>query len=219
MFLSLLPYLISGAASIGSAFIQNFGAKSRQDQMNAYNTPSAQMARYGAAGLNPNLIYGQGTPGNQPGPVPYSAPTVDPAELLQKYHAVHLTKAMVRHHNVSSGAEELSSFYKKLQGEATRPFLDRNAEYSSEMLKHRIAQMVTSTHGLHLGNVNRSIEADLKRMQLHNLGLDSLIKGNTINEGLYYQGSRKQYGIEKGDNVFLRGAYRMLEYLKSQRPK
>lgn len=31
---------------------------------NAYNTPSAQMARFAAGGLNPNLIYGQGSSGN-----------------------------------------------------------------------------------------------------------------------------------------------------------
>lgn len=29
-----------------------------------YNSPKSQMARYAEAGLNPNLIYGQGTPGN-----------------------------------------------------------------------------------------------------------------------------------------------------------
>ena len=33
-------------------------------QQNAYNSPSSQMARYTAAGLNPNLIYGQGSNGN-----------------------------------------------------------------------------------------------------------------------------------------------------------
>lgn len=31
---------------------------------NEYNTPQAQMKRFKEAGLNPNLIYGQGTPGN-----------------------------------------------------------------------------------------------------------------------------------------------------------
>lgn len=32
---------------------------------NAYNTPQQQMSRFQQAGLNPNLIYGQGNPGNQ----------------------------------------------------------------------------------------------------------------------------------------------------------
>lgn len=33
-------------------------------QQNEYNTPEAQMARFQKAGLNPNLIYGQGSSGN-----------------------------------------------------------------------------------------------------------------------------------------------------------
>lgn len=35
------------------------------DKANAYNSPKSQMERFSEAGLNPNLIYGQGTPGNQ----------------------------------------------------------------------------------------------------------------------------------------------------------
>lgn len=34
------------------------------NQQNAYNSPKAQMERFQEAGLNPHLIYGQGTPGN-----------------------------------------------------------------------------------------------------------------------------------------------------------
>lgn len=42
---------------------------------NAYNSPEAQMARYEAAGLNKNLVYGQGTPGNM-----QSAPQLQAAQ-------------------------------------------------------------------------------------------------------------------------------------------
>lgn len=38
------------------------------DKQNKYNTPANQMARFQEAGLNPNLIYGQGNPGNQSSP-------------------------------------------------------------------------------------------------------------------------------------------------------
>lgn len=34
------------------------------NMQNAYNSPAAQMQRFQDAGLNPNLVYGQGTPGN-----------------------------------------------------------------------------------------------------------------------------------------------------------
>lgn len=49
---------------------------------NAYNTPEAQMARFKAGGLNPNLIYGQGTGGNASSPAPYQ-----PADMQYRYEA------------------------------------------------------------------------------------------------------------------------------------
>lgn len=49
-----------------------------QAEQNAYNAPAAQMQRYQDARLNPNLIYGQGTPGNQPSVIPY--PSITPTD-------------------------------------------------------------------------------------------------------------------------------------------
>lgn len=51
---------------------------------NEYNTPSAQMARYEAAGLNPNLIYGNGSAsaGNSSSPATgFEAPRLQRAEV------------------------------------------------------------------------------------------------------------------------------------------
>lgn len=42
---------------------QNFDFR-MWNEMNRYNSPQAQMARFAEAGLNPHLIYGKGTPGN-----------------------------------------------------------------------------------------------------------------------------------------------------------
>lgn len=66
---------IGAGGNIASSVISNIGSKNRQREankwnreswhmQNAYNTPAAQMARFKAAGLNPNLIYGQGNSGN-----------------------------------------------------------------------------------------------------------------------------------------------------------
>lgn len=86
------------AASIGMQLLQNNANRRAQERANRYNkeaadtayqremqllkyqldynTPSAQMQRFKDAGLNPNLIYGQGSPGNmQSAPnVPVQAP-------------------------------------------------------------------------------------------------------------------------------------------------
>lgn len=42
-----------------------------------YNTPSEQMKRFKEAGLNPNLMYGMGTPGNVQQYPQYQAPNID----------------------------------------------------------------------------------------------------------------------------------------------
>lgn len=47
------------------AEFQNEANQEAIDRQNAYNSPQSQMARYSQAGLNPNLIYSQGSPGNQ----------------------------------------------------------------------------------------------------------------------------------------------------------
>lgn len=43
---------------------------------NAYNSPAEQMKRFGAAGLNPHLIYGQGNAGNAGSMPQYHAPNL-----------------------------------------------------------------------------------------------------------------------------------------------
>ena len=45
-------------------YLQRDLDKEMWDYQNAYNTPAQQMARFKDAGLNPALMYGQGTPGN-----------------------------------------------------------------------------------------------------------------------------------------------------------
>lgn len=46
------------------------------NRQNVYNDPSAQMQRLKDAGLNPNLMYGQGTTGNATSSPDYNAPTL-----------------------------------------------------------------------------------------------------------------------------------------------
>ncbi|WNK13918.1 MAG: DNA pilot protein [Microvirus sp.] len=49
---------------------------------NAYNSPEAQMKRFKDAGLNPNLIYGQGSSGNAQQLPRYQAPQVEYVKQL-----------------------------------------------------------------------------------------------------------------------------------------
>lgn len=79
--------------------------KSRQwnekmmDKMNEYNSPKAQMERFDEAGLNPHLIYGQGTPGNQPSPVQgkFGLPPLPVPNMLAMYNDFRLKNAQIDH--------------------------------------------------------------------------------------------------------------------------
>lgn len=55
---------------------------------NMYNSPAEQMKRFGAAGLNPHLIYGQGSSGNANNFPQYQAPNVQYRYQAPAYGAV-----------------------------------------------------------------------------------------------------------------------------------
>ena len=60
-------------------------------EQNAYNTPSAQMERLAAAGLNPNLVYGSGS---VVGNAAERAPSSATADLNYNYAALQLPQAL-----------------------------------------------------------------------------------------------------------------------------
>jgi len=79
------------------------------NQQNEYNSPKNQMARFQSAGLNPNLIYGQGSPGNQTSPLSY--PDIkpanfqarkDPSEVLAAVNQQRITDAQVNATNATT---------------------------------------------------------------------------------------------------------------------
>lgn len=57
---------------------------------NEYNSPTQQMARIRAAGLNPNLVYGNGVTGNNSGSTPQYEPAKFNAPTMQAYRGWNL---------------------------------------------------------------------------------------------------------------------------------
>lgn len=55
-----------------------------QDMQNKYNSPENQVERLNRAGLSPNLMYGQVSPGNQTSPVAYNAPAFSASRMLDQ---------------------------------------------------------------------------------------------------------------------------------------
>lgn len=133
------------------------------NRQNQYNSPSSQMGRFKEAGLNPNLIYGQGTPGNATQLPQYQAPQyqstptvpVDPGPVVSQYmntaqqHASRdLTKQQIE---VQEATEVLATAraagvwndntIKGLEAEISRHILERRGGSISEIADGRIAGM------------------------------------------------------------------------------
>lgn len=138
--------IIGGVQSIGNLFTQNANRK-RQQRHNRqlaelqhkqnmellkyqldYNTPSAQMQRYKDAGLNPHLIYGQGSSGNMASAPQY--PTIQPTDMsitlpnmLEMYQRVAQTDLIKTQADLNSikGQEAVENTQlKKVQAELAR---------------------------------------------------------------------------------------------------
>jgi len=95
------------------------------DRMNAYNTPANQMARFKDAGLNPHLIYGQGSPGNQSSPLTYpDVKTPDFQSMFAQFgpllNQTALTSAQVNATNAKTEQTYAVTAIKKVEEQVLR---------------------------------------------------------------------------------------------------
>nr|QJB21633.1 MAG: DNA pilot protein [Microvirus sp.] len=98
------------------------------NRANQYNTPASQMDRFRQAGLNPNLIYGQGSSGNSPNALPrYQAPSMrydnppplNPSMALSAFQDYRLKTAQVDNLQAHNKTIALENGIKALQLEKT----------------------------------------------------------------------------------------------------
>lgn len=141
---ALLAAAIAAGASIWSAHKSSKDNKNNakfqaaqnkkllEDQLE-YNKPKNQMARFQEAGLNPNLIYGQGSPGNQSAPSTY--PDIRPTDVsgyagvagaIPAYNQTRLADAQVQATNASTMQKNALTELNKMQAQvlAKNPLLD-----------------------------------------------------------------------------------------------
>lgn len=101
-------------------------------EMNEYNTPANQMRRFQEAGLNPHLIYGQGTPGNQSQPVRHAdiRPT-DYQSLMEALPLINqtaMTQAQVQATNAQTVRTHVMTELNKMQ----KRLIERNPLLNDE---------------------------------------------------------------------------------------
>lgn len=231
------PLLAAGIGAAGSLLgniFGNTGARRRQDRankqnikfwnmQNAYNSPTSQMERLREAGLNPNLIYGQGAKGatgQSERIAPSKAPEFkisNPLQNITQFADVNVKKAQVDNLKAQTTNAEQETILKAAQtaGIGIKTKRDKFGLNLDTALLNTSMQAATA-------NV-RKMEAQSIQIEL-----DNSIKSESkkaIVKDLYYKGENakatlkgtefqnvlkelevqlKQIGIERNDPWYFR---------------
>lgn len=206
------------------------------NRQNAYNSPEAQMARYKAAGLNPNSIYGSGagSSGNATQLPKYNAPSlqynyrplVDVPQMLGVYQDFRMRQAQID--NVKAQTENVRS---RTLSEAGRNVLlgaqGKTAEWDLERRQY-LAPYDAAIRGNEAMASEAKLQQEWQRLALMNQDqllkhLETSYKENAITQqGVdterkqaelafsKYRNEWMKMGVTGSDNVLLRVFVRML---------
>lgn len=102
---------------------QRADAKADWNLQNEYNSPAAQMARLKAAGLNPNLVYGNGADAQSSGTVrssgvpgaQFDAPKFSPGDAMAGYYNTKIQQATYDNLRMQNTVQEQEALLKAAQ--------------------------------------------------------------------------------------------------------
>jgi hypothetical protein len=157
------------------------------NMQNAYNAPTAQMSRLRQAGLNPNLVYGNGVTGNSAG----SAPQYEPAKI-QRAH-------MEPYRGWNLGLSDAASLYMAAR--------QNKAQVENMEAQNKLIREQARTEGIRQGNIAMStarsgFDLNLAR-QLRDVSIDRAIAEKNLaearNAGSWTDANRKvlQYELDR----------------------
>ncbi len=141
--------VLSTAGSLFGNMINNRGARRAEaraneqnikfwNMQNAYNHPAQQMQRFKDAGLNPNLIYGKGTPGNAEQITGAKAPeyTMDnPLSNITDFADVKSKEAQKNNLNSQTANVSMDTLVKAQNLRSKTKEADNLIKYSGDMLE------------------------------------------------------------------------------------
>lgn len=202
------------------------------DKQNEYNSPANQMERYGEAGLNPNLIYSQGQPGQQTQHASYEP------QREMKFNAMAIPDLIGMYQNFSMKQAQIDNVkaqtantYEKTMNEAVRNYIlklqgkrgdielaqrEHTAPYQAAIIGNqaRASEAKLMQEWQKLANMERTgqqqlLDQEYKRKAMTAVDLDNEKRQADI---IYkkYQNQWAQYGINGSDNILLRILVRMM---------
>lgn len=176
---------ITGVVGLGQGLIQQNAQKNEnmriaqfQAQANErylreqqeYNSPENQMARFQEAGLNPNLVYGQGNPGNQSAPL--SSPDVKPRDfsslmnMAQLFNQTKMVESQVAAQNANTIKSAAQSELARLQSLV----LQKNPLLNSTAYNAIISSLISSADVKASESKIKGQEADWKTKSIEITG-------------------------------------------------
>ena len=214
---SIIPSIIGTAGSllggVGSIIGQNaqnkanlrladyqFGKNVEMWKMqNAYNAPSAQMDRLKAAGLNPNLIYGEGVNGST-GNATGTAPSYSPPDIKKDYSSVgNSLSTLAQYQNFELQRAQIDNV--KAQTDVANQNAKNAAIAGSGMLTDNLQKAFNYGQSTKMGQS----QIDYLLAQIRNLNVSSdtalshgdLFKAQTVSEGFRQALSKAQTDVER----------------------
>lgn len=193
------------------------------NRQNEYNSPSAQMKRFKAGGLNPHLIYGQGSvAGNTSGSAPSYQPPKEQYDYLPqqvpeigKYVDTALRQAQVD--NVRANTENTDA---RTLTELVREGLMKHEsaiKKTESMVAAGTAHSRIESAGKHLEILSNQADASkyLKPQAIANLGKTEkeTLRTNLLAEFQKHRNKWERIGITSGDRVWIRMAIKILPQL------
>lgn len=165
---AIVPALAGLAGTLFSSASSNKQARQSQDRanqqnidfwkmQNAYNTPKQQMQRFQEAGLNPNLIYGQGNPGNAQQIAPAKAsPTKD----------IDLLGGIGQFQNTMQSSAQTTALEKQAQNTATQTektkienlLKMKELGVKDDLLKYQVDGMAENLRGSRIANNIKALD-------------------------------------------------------------
>lgn len=197
------------------------------NMQNEYNTPKAQMERFAAAGLNPNLIYGQGNSGNASSGPTYNPPKYEGANPIPDFKGVaqnylnaqqitagieqvqaatELTRQKTNTEVINQtlkglGKDKLAIDINKLQ--ALLPYQTEIAKNDAETSKYKTQELVTRIASMGQAQAKNLLEQEYIKKQLTQADIDADIKRTQLVYQRYSNELRKR-GFTEKDNVVIR---------------
>ena len=190
------------------------------NRQNEYNSPSQQMARLSSAGLNPNLVYGNGSQVSAAGPgpkaqvpeAPYFAPKLDVPNVLGTYQDMRLKQAQTD--NVEAQTRNLNE---RTVNEGLRNVLmDLQSQHSRRDLSHKSAMYPFQEIEQYAKSDSAETSAQQLREQLRHSKVINPTKeeiGRLDVVFKQYENQLREIGVTSHDNLLLRGIIQLAHRL------